>query len=213
VWEHCQTAAGGLVVLPGLAGAEQAAGLSALWPELAAALRASTGGDVLADLGRLLPGSPALPVAAAADLAVVVTAATVEGLVHARDRVGGLVSNRPPSGGPGIAVVVVGRDRDGPAAVEAARAVLDRHGLPARVAGLLAVDPGAVAALHRGDRTARFGRSLLARTARHVGSVLAAMLPVPAPTADAAGDAMPPRGRPPRRLDLARRASSVGVAR
>jgi MinD-like ATPase involved in chromosome partitioning or flagellar assembly len=213
LWEHCQTAVGGLAVLPGLAGAEQAAGLNTLWPELAAALRSTAGRDVLADLGRLLPDSPALPVLAAADLAVVVTAATLEGLVHTRDRVASLISNRPAFGGPSVAVVVVGRDRDGPAAVEAVRAVLDRDGLPARVAGLLAIDANAVAAMHRGDRSARFGLSLLSRTARQVGSVLAAGLPALPPGADAASGAAPTPARPTRRLAVARRPAKVGARR
>jgi hypothetical protein len=94
---HAQTTTGGLRVVRGLASAAQATGMDRLWPAAADALGEAAagdgapdtppGGDVLVDLGRLWPGSPATPVAAAADLTVVVGAGTTEGLVHLRERV------------------------------------------------------------------------------------------------------------------------------
>ncbi len=189
VWGHCQTVAG-LPVLRGMAGAEQAVGLAPLWPELAGQLQAVAGGDVLADLGRLLPDGPVLPVAAAADLVVVVAAGTVDGLVHARDRVRGLLET-VHIGLSGVAVLVVASDRDGLQVCQAMRAVLARDRLPAHVAGFLAVDRAGVAALQGGDRSVRWSRSLLARTARQVAAVLAGQLPALQPVAAPASVAVP----------------------
>jgi hypothetical protein len=180
-WQHCQTTTGGLRVLRGLASAEQAGGLERLWPCVADALAATGragGGDVLADLGRLLPGSPALQVAACADLVVLVAASSTPGLVQLRERAHGLapVAAR-------LAAVLVASDRHGHDAVRAARDVLDRDGLPVQVAGFVAVDRRAVAALHRGERSGRLGLSMLARSAGRVGSQLAAHVRAPAPAA------------------------------
>jgi hypothetical protein len=147
-----------------------------LWTQLASRLRGVTGGDVLADLGRLLPDSPALPVAAAADVVLVVASGSVEGVVHARDRVRALV---PVCAGR-LGVVVVASDRRGPRALEALRAVLDRDGLPAWVAGFVAVDSAGVTGLYAGDGSARQRRTLLARTTRVVTSVVADWLTAPA---------------------------------
>jgi len=74
-------------------------------------------------------------------------------------------------------VLVLASDRDGPQVVQAARAVLARDGLPARVVGFLAVDRAGLAALEGGDRSARWSRSLLGRTARQAAAVLAEQLP------------------------------------
>jgi MinD-like ATPase involved in chromosome partitioning or flagellar assembly len=207
LWEHCQTV-GGLPVLAGLAGGDQAGGLAGLWPRLAAALSATGGGDVLADLGRWQPGSPVAPVAAAADLVVVVTTGTLEGLVHTRDRVRALLQLRRT----GLGVVVVASDRDGPRAVDAARAVLDHDGLPARVAGFVAADAAGVRGLQRGDRSARQARSLLARSAREVAAALAGWLPA-AGSAPSQGDpAHAPAGRSRRDAGLAGSAQPAGRA-
>ena len=61
LWDHAQPLIGGLDVLVGLAGAEQAAGLTGLWPMLGqafATLAESPNGaaDVIADCGRIGAG-------------------------------------------------------------------------------------------------------------------------------------------------------------
>jgi len=175
LWQHCQDTSGGLPVLRGLTSAEQAAGLLRLWPLLAEALAGTGGGDVIADLGRLLPGSAAVPVAAAADVVVVVAAGTTEGLVHLRERAHGLVAVTRQ-----VAVVLVASDRYGHAAVDAAAQMLDRDGLPVPVAGFLAMDLKAVAALQRGERSGRVGLSMLVRSAGQVAVALRSRLPAAA---------------------------------
>ncbi len=90
-WRHARELAGGTHLVAAPAGAEQAAAcvaaLSAagLPRELAAADE-----PVLADCGRLYPGSPALAVAAAAALTVLVVRPRVSELAHLEPRVRGL---------------------------------------------------------------------------------------------------------------------------
>jgi hypothetical protein len=164
--QHCQAAAG-LHVLRGAVSAEQASGLDRLWPAVAQALRSTSGANVLADVGRLLPGSPAWPVVSAADCVVVVATASAEGLAHMRERVCGIAPL-----GRDTAVVLVSSDQHGHDAMRCTAKVLDRDDLPAEVIGFLALDSGAVARLERGERTGRVARSLLVRTAREVSQRL-----------------------------------------
>lgn len=179
LWSHCQATSAGLPVVHGLTSAEQAAGLGWLWPPLAETLANTTGGDVLVDLGRLLPGSPASPVAAAADLVALVGAATTEGMVHLRERAHGLVGMARR-----VAVVIVASERYGHAAAAAASEMLEHEGLPAPVAGFVAVDTKAVAALQRGERSRRLDMSLLMRSAGEVATKLRAQLADAARTDD-----------------------------
>jgi hypothetical protein len=180
-WAHCQMAGGLPAVLLGAAGAEQSIGLGPLWPDLARALTTIDDGDIVADLGRLLSASPILPVVAAADIVVVTTRPTIDGLVHARDRARALVNHLRRAGGPAgveprVELLVIASDRHGPAAVGAAQAVVERDGLPVGVVGFLAWDPAGVASLYAGSATRRPVRSLLIRTARQIGARLHAML-------------------------------------
>jgi hypothetical protein len=180
VWRHCQPTPPGLNVLPGLLSAEQGAGLAGLWPGIARALSDVADADVLADVGRLLPGSRGLEVASHADRVVVVGRGSVEGLVHLRERVSHLL----PAFGTGldrrpgrVAVLMVADERDGDAAVRAARTVLDHAGLPVAVLGFLPLEPRTVVAVQRGELTARLCRTILQRRARAVAEHLVADLP------------------------------------
>jgi len=169
---HTQQLDGGLEVLPGLATAEQSQGLGDLWRVLARVLAEPADADVLADCGRLGPGSPALPVLAAADLVCLLVRPGVDAVAHLRARLAALAG--PLQLGPTTpaAVVLVADARDERAGAEV-QAVLDAAGLPGRVAGRLALDPGAAAAL-RGEWGRRLDRSLLVRSAREVALALAA---------------------------------------
>ncbi len=128
---HAQPLPGGLPVLPGPPGAEQAAATLGLLPaELLAGLDGLDGTDVLADLGRLDPGSAALPLARAARLLVLVARPTLAELQHLAHRVAALreVSRA-------LGVVLVGDGPYPPAEVARALAVevlgtlpADRHG-------------------------------------------------------------------------------------
>lgn len=156
----------GPVVVRGLHRPEQGAGLSGLWPAIAAAVSQPGSGDVLADLGRLHPGSPALAVAEVADVLVGVTRGTAEGMLRLRDRVDAVLSALPLRAERRVLAVIVVEDRRTAEAVAAMRTVLEHAGLPVSVAGSLAVDEGAVQAMLTGGPGARFDRSLLARSAR-----------------------------------------------
>ena len=203
VWDHGQglpgSAAAGSVVLAGLSSPEQGAGLTGLWPALAGALADADGGDVLADLGRVHPGSPALAVAQAAEVLVGVARGTAEGMLRLRDRLRHLLAALPsPTGADRRALVVlVVEDRRADEAVRAMWTVLDRSGLPVATAGFVAVDPGSVNALQGGQRGARLDRSLLLRSVRAVVPHLSAIEVAEPSTAAAARE-------PGRRVVVAR---------
>jgi hypothetical protein len=197
-WAHCQPVAGEVMVLPGLAGPEQGSGIAALWPALVRVVRDAPGGDVLADVGRLHPGSPALAVAGAADQVVCLARATPEGLVRLRDRLTHLLPALPATGQPRrVTAVLIADDRAGHQAVTATRTVLEHAGLPVAVLGFLALDPRAVAELQTAPWGVRLERSLLLRTARAVAAELTGTTePAPATAAhvpfSAAGRAAEP---------------------
>jgi hypothetical protein len=173
VWDHAQpfapTAGGAVFVVPGLATAEQGAGMTTLWPAVADALAQTHGGDVLADLGRLQHGSPTVAVAEHADVLVGVGRATPDGMLRLRDRMTNLLAALPASGPARRAtVILVGDDRHADETIAAMAVVLAKAGLPVEVAGFIAHDRGAVTDLQHGRITARTQRSLLLRTARAI---------------------------------------------
>lgn len=71
VWEHCQILPGGAAVLAGPVSAERARGALGMLGDLAGHL-ADLDADVVADCGRLDPGSPAIAVWEGADRAILV---------------------------------------------------------------------------------------------------------------------------------------------
>lgn len=175
---------GTVQVLVGPVGAEQAnAALAAMRGRLAGAL-AGVGVDVVADCGRLDPGSPALGLAQSADLVVMVARPDAPQLHHLASRVAALGLSVP------LALVVIGDRPYG--LVEAAAAVgaepLGTIAADARAAGLLAAGAG------HGSRLVR--TSPLLRTARTVaGELVARLAAQPAPVvAEAAGE--PEEGAP-----------------
>jgi MinD-like ATPase involved in chromosome partitioning or flagellar assembly len=90
-WRHARELAGGTHLVTAPAGAEQAAACVAALVS-AGLPRALAAGDepVLADCGRLYPGSPALAVAAAAEVTLLVVRPRVSELAHLEARVAGL---------------------------------------------------------------------------------------------------------------------------
>ena len=76
-------------MLAGIASPTQVAGLGAAWGQLPAVFRAADH-DVLADCGRVVPGSAVTPVLLAADAVLFVVAPTVEGTAHLRERLKGM---------------------------------------------------------------------------------------------------------------------------
>jgi Mrp family chromosome partitioning ATPase len=143
-WRHARELGGGTHLVTAPAGAEQAAACVAA---LAAAglPQALAAGDepALADCGRLYPGSPALAVAAAAAVTLLVIRPRVSELAHLEARIGGL-----EQAGLRLALVLVPDSRRAPAedsypADEIAAAL----GVP--VQATLPYDPRAVEQLAR----------------------------------------------------------------
>ncbi|MFI6320566.1 hypothetical protein ACIBG8_23730 [Nonomuraea sp. NPDC050556] len=173
VLEHCQRLIGGLDVLLGITGAEQAAGLTWLWDPLADALRALPDTDVVLDCGRI--GSyPALNgLLAASDMVVLIVRPHLDQVAHLRDRVASLGAalaerTRTP---PPVGVVVVAEPKEYGRAIGEVRRVLSGAGLPDLVLGGLAHDPKG-AELLRGEWGGRLDRTLLIRSARELATTL-----------------------------------------
>lgn len=89
VAEHAQRLTGGALAVPGHLSAEQGAAVSD-WTPLARALLSSRL-PVVADIGRVHSASPSMPIAAAADVVVIVARPDLEAMVHLRERLTRLV--------------------------------------------------------------------------------------------------------------------------
>jgi hypothetical protein len=135
-----------------------------LWPAVAEAA-AAWRGTVIADLGRLQPGSPAVAVARQATAVLVLAQVSVEGLFHLRERVNELAHalGDPSRQRNPVAVVVSARRKDASAAVRQATHMLQAGGSPIPVAGVAALDPSAAEQLRDGRMSKRVsGGDLLA---------------------------------------------------
>jgi hypothetical protein len=147
VAQHAQTLPGGLHVLVGPPGAEQAAAaLGMLSPDVVGCLDGLHGMDVIADLGRVDPGSPALAVAKAASLLVLVAGPRLDELQHLAYRVRVL-----REGCRALGLVLVGGGPYPSGEIAAALGLEVLGNLPAdpRGAALLGGQAASVAALHR----------------------------------------------------------------
>lgn len=163
--DHVQMLAGGLEVIVGVTSPSQVQGLGPAWQHLARLFREVPGRDVIADCGRLMPGSATVPVLQNADALLLVARPTVEGLSHLRERIRGfseVLSLGTYDATPvGVALIASYRDTH---VVSEVQGILDRARLPAAVLGILAEDVKAAEAVRTGDgRKAR--SSLLLRSA------------------------------------------------
>jgi hypothetical protein len=175
LWQHTQTLPGGLPVVTAPPGADHArAALSALAPERpseAGVLRLAADAPeavVIADCGRVDPGSPALPILGSADAMLLLTGAHADQLAHVASRLTtvGRWSRRP-------ALLLVG---EGHSTDEVAREL----GVPAM--GRIPEDRrGAAMLCGRPSRRRGPSRSALGRTAGNVARVLLAQQPPPRP--------------------------------
>jgi hypothetical protein len=173
LWDHVQTLNGGLEVLVGVSTAEQSAGLSGLWDGLGQALGRLPEADVLADCGRITPGSPATALLRHAAMLVLVARATVESVAHARDRLAALAGRLGEGAveGPAIGLLLVASPAESKAAVGQVGDVLRAARLPVEVLGAIADDPRG-AGLLAGQWSGRLSRSLLIRSAREVAAAI-----------------------------------------
>lgn len=172
VEEHLQTAGGRLPLLVGVTRPEQVTALGTSWQHVARSLATMPGPDVLADCGRVLPGSATMPVLTQAGAILILTRPTMEELYHLRERLRGLTETmrlRDLDAVPvGIAVLSGDRDRD---SVPDVQQVIAAAGLPATVLGSFALEPKTASALRYGlDVGAR--KSLLLRSAAALGEAL-----------------------------------------
>lgn len=154
-------------VVPGHMAAEQAAGVKN-WAPLAEALRISTP-RVVADLGRIHSSSPSIPIAAAADVVVMVTRPEMGAVMHLKDRLERLapvlanIRNAPPV----VIPVVVAPKRIASTVVAHIERILMPSSAAGVVAGVgwIAFDPAGVETLLAGQVEGRRGRTPLLRSA------------------------------------------------
>ncbi|GAB2686074.1 hypothetical protein [Thalassiella azotivora] len=165
LWPHLQTVGGGLDVLAGVRSPDQLVGLGPVWPYLARTLAGDGDHDVVADCGRVVPGSPVQPVLQAADAVVFVVRPRVEQLAHLRERLHSLKEplgiGRPERMTTGVVVVAPERQRSAAQDVEK---LLRSSGLAVPVLGLVAEDAKGVRAVE--GQQGRAGRSAYVRSVR-----------------------------------------------
>jgi hypothetical protein len=179
LWDHAQPLTGGLDVLVGLGGAEQAAGLAGLWPSLGqafATLAESPNGaaDVIADCGRIGADSPTLELFPHAALLLLVARTEPEHLARVRDRAGALSAKLHGSqrgaaalGYPPIGILLIAEPSQSARVAGQVNEMLVASQISARVVGTLAHDP-AGAEMLSGRRRGRLDKSLLIRSARQI---------------------------------------------
>ena len=198
--DHVQRTEDGLDVLAGVAGPGQVQGLGAVWPHIGSALSGHST-DVLADCGRLVPGSPVWPVVERADALVLVVRSEVAPVAHLRERLGWLtdVLAAGSAAAMPLGVLLVGDPSDGASPADLER-LLAASGRPVPVLGTLALDPKAVRGPAQvSDRQLR--RSLYRRSAVDLVPRLRRLIgsepPILTPPVPAAVPAEPERPTPP----------------
>lgn len=179
---HSQRLGGGIPIVQGIGSAGQAAGLTTLWESIAQACRVESV-DALVDLGRLPATSELLGIAAAADVVVVVGAASLESAVHLRSGLADLPKRLSRTGAtsqsvaPSVVPLLVVDDAE----AEASRADLDQllhtAGILVSPSLHLTLDPRALRRLEAGagmsaGLTRGLGRTHLMRSASSVASRL-----------------------------------------
>ena len=161
---HVQRIVGGQDVICGLQTPEQLVGLGPAWPTIAAVLARSPE-PVIADAGRLVPGSPSIPIVQASDVLLLVTRPGVAGYAHLVTRLRWLVGlSSTMDRGPTIGVVVVAPPRERHAQRDLA-ALLQHSGLRMPVVGAVAYDEDAARVID-GTVSRGIAGSLLVRSAR-----------------------------------------------
>jgi MinD-like ATPase involved in chromosome partitioning or flagellar assembly len=169
VFRYAQRLNDQLSVVPGHLVAEQMSGVRE-WGPLASSL-ARTSTPVVADIGRAHTGSPLLPVAAAAQVLVVVARADAAAVIRLRERLVRLIpAVASLRGGPlRVCPVLVTPARHGAADAQDVGRILRESAAGALVSsvGFLAMDAGAVSRLEAGeDPGGRLARTALLRSAR-----------------------------------------------
>lgn len=176
VADHSQTALGGQQVVAGLAGPEQSAAVTPLWPALADAFAQIPDADVVVDAGQVHQRAPHLALVERSDLVLWVYRATAWSAVHTRRRLeglAGLLADSPTR----TALVAVAAPHEDIDADSAAQAIIGDWEWP-RSYGSVALDRRAVA-MFEGGEVHRPEKSLLARSGRTLADRLYDDLPRP----------------------------------
>jgi hypothetical protein len=178
IWEHTQKLSGGLDVLPGVINAEQGSGLGSLWGPLGDLFAALSGGDVIADCGRLGPEGPHYDLLAKAAVVLLVTRPNPGDVIRLRDRAAAVVAAGNTRGRRGAtpSVVVIADQRTLRATAAEVGETLAQGNVPARVLGGIADDDKG-AELLRGQWGGKLDKTMLIRTAREIAQQLAASVP------------------------------------
>lgn len=176
--EHITVVDGGLDVLLGMPRPEQAAAIASSWGAVATRLR--TARAVLCDTGRLVPGSPSLPIAMSSDLLLLVSRPGVDAYAHLRDRLRWILEETAHRAErPDLGVLLIAPWKRRHEAADLHR-LLQSSGVDVPVVGVLALDAGAADSL-AGRRPRPLGRTLLVRSARAaVASLSRPRRPLPA---------------------------------
>lgn len=187
LWRHVVELPGGLPAVVGAEGPDQVhSALAAAGAELGRHLAERRDLDVICDLGRLVPGSPALDLASQATAVLMVARPTAEQLQPAARR---LLALRPQIRNLGW--LLVGDKPHGPAEVE------ETFGFP--VVGVLADDRRTIESIEAGAVTRRVRRQPFVRSAATVADTLRGWLAplAEAPRTDGDGDDVGSAGTPP----------------
>lgn len=194
---YAQATAWGVPVVVGPPGAQSYTPVRALWPAVAQ-VAAAWPGTVIADLGRLQPGNPAVSLARAATAVLVLAEVSVEGLYHLRERVNELahVLGDPTRSHNPVAVVVAAGRKDAGSAVRQVTHLLQAGGSPIPVAGVAAVDPVAAQQLREGQLSKRAAAGDLLTGARELAATVCAWWPQLAVPADQPQAVAPGPGAP-----------------
>ncbi len=162
--DHLQRLSGGLDALVGVSSPSQVQGLGAAWGHVGRLLARQPEADVIADCGRVVPGSATIPVLQASDVVLFVTDSSLEQVAHLRERIRNMADVLRPGDVDGIpvAVAVIASYRDTRAAADLQQ-LLDSARLPVTVLGVIADEPRSAHVLRTGH--GRIGRgSLLLRS-------------------------------------------------
>jgi hypothetical protein len=183
-------------VIPGPLMSEQLASIAGSWDSLAAALACSQL-DVIVDVGRLSTGSPAMPIAGAADVVVVVGRPTESGGLRMRERVkalGPALSAR--RGRPAMVwPVVVAPARHAEDYAADLELLLGAAGIRPVGVGHITHDAAAAGRLEAGENpTGRLLRTSLLRSAKELAGLL---IPLGAHREAPAPDGSQPNGDGP----------------
>ncbi|MCW2766003.1 MAG: hypothetical protein JWO11_1962 [Nocardioides sp.] len=183
VSRHAHQFTKGVAVVAAPVAAEQLSGVGD-WEPLAEVL-ASSALPVFADLGRLHGGSRVMPVAAGADLVIVVGRPEPASVIRLRDRLVRLAPELAAhrGGPPRLFALLIAPGRHGPGLVGDLGRILDDATARPFVTGLgfLAHDPDAVQRIEVGeDSSGRLARGALMRSARVVVDDLTPLVAPPA---------------------------------